>query len=167
MLFSEGINKALDECLMDPAVLLLGQLVRHGHSKLTQNLEKTHSSQVVTFPVCESLMNASALGLALVGKRPVVLHERFDFAIVGMDALVNHIPIWKRKCLSLPLVIMCVVGFGKGQGPQQDKDFTNWFKNLEGWRVCEPNTGEAAYMMLKQAIFGEDPVMYVIHRELY
>ncbi len=167
MLFSEGIRKALEESLQDSSVLLCGQLVRYGHSALTMGLEKKFPSQVVTFPVSEGVMNASALGLSLSGKRAIILHERFDFCIVGMDALVNHIPIWKLKCENLPLVIMTVVGHGKGQGPQQNKDFTKWFREMEGWKFLEPKTGEEAYSNLKEAIFGEDPVMYVIHRELY
>mgnify|MGYP001582321531 FL=1 len=167
--FSYSINKALDECLQDPSVLLCGQLVNYGHSALTMGLEKKYPSQVVTYPVSENLMNSSALGMALCGKRPVMLHERFDFCIVGMDALVNHIPIWKRKCglTSLPLVIMCVVGFGRGQGPQQNKDFTEWFREMDGWSVYEPQEPEHAYWQLKHAIFGDSPVLFTIHRELY
>lgn len=168
MLFSKAINKALDECLQDSSVLLCGQLVRYGHSALTTGLEKKYPSQVVTYPVSENLMNSSALGMSLCGKRPIILHERFDFCIVGMDALVNHIPIWRKKCdIYLPLVMMVVVGHGEGQGPQQNKDFTNWFREMEGWTVLEPKNPETAYRWLKLAVFDYKPVMYIIHRELY
>ena len=168
MLFSEAINKALDECLQDPSVLLCGQLVRHDHSALTNGLHLKYPAQVITYPVSENLMNSSAMGLSLAGKRPIMLHERFDFAIVGMDALVNHIPIWRRKCgVKLPLVMMVVVGHGKGQGPQQNKDFTEWFREMDGWSVYEPREPEHAYWQLKHAIFGDSPVLFTIHRELY
>lgn len=169
MLFSEAINKALDECLQGSSALLCGQLVRYGHSALTTGLEKKYPSQVVTFPVSEGLMNASALGMALCGRRAIILHERFDFCIVGMDALVNHIPIWKQKCAlkSLPLVILCVVGHGKGQGPQQNKNFSKWFREMEGWVVLEPHVPDSAYIMTKWACLSDTPTMVVIHRELY
>lgn len=164
MLFSEAIRKALDEALEDKRTLLCGQLVNYGHSLLTSGLEKKYPDQVITYPVAENLMNSSAMGLSLAGKRPIVIHERFDFAIVGMDALVNHIPIW-RKRVKLPLVMMIIVGHGKGQGPQQNKDFTHWFK--EFWTVCEPREPEAAYRMLKSATLKDSPVMFIVHRELY
>jgi len=169
LLFSEGINKALDECLKSPEVILSGQLVNYGHSALTRGLERKYPNQVITYPVAENLMNSSALGLSLAGKRPIVLHERFDFAIVGMDALVNHIPIWRKKCPSLkvPLVMLIVVGHGKGQGPQQNKDFTNWFRQMDGWRVYEPLWPGEAYEYLKQAVFRNSPSMFIVHREFY
>src|SRR5260221_4737102 len=128
LLFSEGINKALRESLhKDPSVFLLGQLVNHDHSDLTKGLRKITPGQVLTFPVCENLMNSAAMGLSLAGKRPIVLHERFDFAMVGADSLINHIPIWRRRCgIKLPLVILAIRGVGKGQGPQQRKDLTDF-----------------------------------------
>ena len=168
MLFSEAINKALDEALQDERTLLCGQLVNYSHSALTNGLEKKYSSQVITFPVAEGLMNSTAMGLALAGKRPVILHERFDFCVVGMDALVNHIALWQRKCrVKLPLVMLIIVGHGKGQGPQQNKDFTKWFKEMAGWTVLEPHKPDSAYLMTKAACLSDSPVMLVIHRELY
>ena len=168
MLFSEAINKALDECLQDPCVLLCGQLVNYGHSALTKGLEEKYPSQLVTYPVSENLMNSSAMGLSLAGKRPIVLHERFDFFVVGMDALVNHIPLWQKKCgIKLPLVMLVVVGHGKGQGPQQNKDFTQWFREMDGWTVMEPKTPMSAYLELHAAVKMDSPVLFVIHRELY
>lgn len=168
MLFSEAINRTLDDAMKDPDVLLCGQLVNYGHSLLTRGLEKKYPKQVITYPVSENLMNSSAMGLSLTGKRPVMIHERFDFAMVGMDALVNHIPIWQKKCrVNLPLVIMAIVGHGRGQGPQQNKDFSDFFRSIFGWSVFEPKDAESAGVLLKEAIFGEHPVMYVVHRELY
>ncbi len=148
---------------------MCGQLVNYSHSALTAGLEKKFPKQVVTYPVSENLMNSSALGLSLAGKRPIVLHERFDFAVVGMDALVNHIPIWQKKCpeIKLPLVMLIVVGHGKGQGPQQNKDFGDWFRRMDAWKVYEPLAAQTAYEDLKEAIFADSPSMVVVHRELY
>lgn len=159
---------ALEEAMRDPNVLLLGQLVNYGHSALTRGLEKRYPLQVITYPVSENLMNSSAMGLSLAGKIPVVLHERFDFAVVGMDALANHIPLWQEKCgVRLPLVIMVVVGHGGGQGPQQSKDFTPVFARMKGWTLRVPQSPQEAYAMMKQAISGNDPVMYVVRRRYF
>jgi pyruvate dehydrogenase E1 component beta subunit len=142
--------------------------VRYGAAGLTTGLHEKYPDRVITYPVSESLMNASTMGLSLSGKRPVMVHERMDFLASGMDALVNHIPIWKKKCgVSLPLVILAIVGKGGGQGPQHSKDLTSWFKNFEGWTVCVPETPLQAYSMMKSSIFGDSPVMYVAHRETF
>lgn len=168
MNYVESINVALHEALKDSSVVLGGQLINYGCSGLTVGLKDKFPSQMVTFPVSESLMNSAAMGLALAGKRVVMLHERMDFLACGMDALVNHIPIWPRKCgVKLGITILAVVGKGHGQGPQHSKDFTGWFANFEGWNVRVPYSAKEAYTMMLDSIFLDDPVMYVAHRERF
>lgn len=163
---AQAINRALDESLVDGRVLVCGQLVRYKVAGITEGLYEKYPEQVITYPISEALMNASAMGLSLAGKRPVMIHERMDFLACGMDALVNHIPIWQKKCgVKLPLVILAIVGKGHGQGPQHSKDLTTWFQNFEGWTVCQPVEPEGAYRGMKTAISGDRPVMYVVHRE--
>ena len=62
---------------------------------------------------------------------------------------------------------MVVVGHGKGQGPQQNKNFTEWFAKMPGWTVIEPRDPIFAYNSIKSAVHMDSPVMFVIHRELY
>ena len=142
--------------------MLCGQLVNYGHSSLTRGLEKSFPNQVITYPVSENLMNSSAMGLAMCGMRTIVLHERFDFAVVGMSPLVNEIPIYQGK---LPIVFLIIVGHGKGQGPQQNKDFTHWFYSM--YSVFEPHNPKAAYEQMKHALSLDSPSMVIIHRNLY
>jgi 2-oxoisovalerate dehydrogenase E1 component len=140
---------------------------RYGVAGLTTGLYEKYPEQIITYSVSEALMNSSAMGLALAGKRVVMLHVRMDFLACGMDALVNHIPVWSKKGMNLPIVFVCQVGKGMGQGPQHSKNLTAWFENFEGWTTVVPKTPAQAYTMLRAAIFGDKPVMYVIHRELF
>lgn len=167
MTFATEINRALDEALQNPDVVIGGQLVRYGVAGLTKGLYEKYSRQFITYSVSESLMNSSAMGLALAGKRVVMIHVRMDFLACGMDALVNHIPVWAKKGVKLPIVFVCQIGKGMGQGAQHSKNLTAWFEKFEGWTVKVPETPEQAYSMLKESIFGDGPVMYVIHRELF
>lgn len=166
MTFLQAMHSALTDALKDSSVLLCGQLVKYGLGGLTNGLADRYPRQVLTFPTCENLLNASAMGLSLAGMRPVVVHERMDFLAVGMDPLVNHIPVWPRRAeMNLPLVIFAVVGKGKGQGPQHSKNLTPWFRMLDGWTVMEPDSPSEAKSQLLAAIFGSRPVLYVAHRE--
>lgn len=165
--FAQSINQALAEALQDPSVVIGGQLVRYGVAGLTAGLFEKHPDQFITYSVSESLMNSSAMGLALAGKRVVMIHVRMDFLACGMDALVNHIPVWAAKGFKLPIVFVCQVGKGMGQGAQHSKNLTGWFEKFEGWTTAVPETPQQAYSMLKAAIFADGPTMYVIHRELF
>ncbi len=167
MTFATEINRALDESLQDPQVVVGGQLVRYGVAGLTTGLYAKYPKQFITYSVSESLMNSSAMGLALAGKRVVMVHVRMDFLLCGMDALFNHIPVWVKKGSNLPITFVCQIGKGMGQGPQHSKDLTHWFETFEGWTVRVPMTPEEAYSMLKESIAGDRPVLYAIHRELF
>ena len=166
--FLDAIRSGLHEAILDPKVVLISQLGKYGLGGLTTGLFEKRPEQVLTYPVAENLMNASAMGLALAGMRPIVIHERMDFLAVGMDALVNHIPVWpKREPMDLPVTILAVVGRGKGQGPQHSKNLTGWFRNFDGWKVIEPRSPEQARAGLLAAVFGVSPTLYVCHREAF
>jgi pyruvate/2-oxoglutarate/acetoin dehydrogenase E1 component len=166
--FAGQINAALDTALAaDKNVLVGGQLVRYGVAGLTTGLYEKYPDQFITYSVSESLMNSAAMGLALSGKRPVTIHIRMDFLASGMCALVNHIPVWQKKGVKLPLVMLCQIGKGMGQGPQHSKNLTGWFERFEGWTTRVPQNPTQARDMLLESIFGDKPVMYVVHRELF
>ena len=166
--FASKINLALRESLTENKnVVVGGQLVKYGVAGLTSGLFEDFESQMITYSVSESLMNSSAMGLALAGKRVVMIHVRIDFLASGMCALVNHVPVWSVKGVKLPITYVCQVGKGMGQGAQHSKDLTHWFAGFEGWTVMVPETPQQAYDMLKDSINGDRPVLYVIHRELF
>jgi 2-oxoisovalerate dehydrogenase E1 component len=166
--YATEINSALEELLTtDKDVVVGGQLVRYGVAGLTTGLFERFPQQFITYPVAESLMNSSAMGLALAGKRVVMIHVRIDFLASGMCALVNHIPIWKKKGFNLPITLVCQIGRGMGQGPQHSKDLSAWFRRFEGWTVVAPRSPSEARSALIKSVRGTDPVLFAIYRELF
>jgi pyruvate/2-oxoglutarate/acetoin dehydrogenase E1 component len=168
--FAGEINKTLREAMeADPNVVLGGQLIKYGFAGLTTGLYERFPERFITYSVSEELMNSSAMGLALAGKRVLMFHVRLDFLLAGMNALFNHIPIWWKKGHKLPITIIAQEGRGinTGQGAQHSKDFTFWFQRFEGWNVCVPQSPFEAGAMLKDSIFGDKPTLYVLHRRLF
>jgi pyruvate/2-oxoglutarate/acetoin dehydrogenase E1 component len=150
-----------------PSLVLGGQLIRYGFAGLTTGLYERYPERFITYSVSEALMNSSALGLALAGKRVIMFHVRMDFLLCGMDALFNQIPSYVAKGTKLPITFVCQVGKGMGQGCTHNKDLSSWFQRFEGWQTFIPDTPKRAYGMLKTAVAGDRPTMYVIHRELF
>lgn len=168
--FAGEINRALTELMdEDKNIVLGGQLIKYGFAGLTTGLYEKYPERFITYSVSEELMNSSAMGLALAGKRVIMFHVRLDFLLAGMNALFNHIPIWAVKGHKLPITFICQEGrgIGSGQGAQHSKDLTFWFQRCEGWNTCVPQTPEEASGMLRDSVLGDKPTMYVLHRRLF
>lgn len=172
--YAEAIREATDQAMdLVDQVFVMGQLVDYapGVFGTTTNLvEKYHKDRVRDFPVSESAMTAAAIGAAITGMRPILVHHRLDFMIYAMDAIVNWMALWRFKSngeCSLPLVIRVVVGKGWGQGPQHSKSLHSWFANIPGIKVIMPSNAYDAKGMLLESILGENPVIIVEHRSLF
>lgn len=168
--FAGEINRVLREAMdADPNVVMGGQLIRYGFAGLTTGLYEKYPERFITYSVSEELMNSSAMGLALAGKRVIMFHVRLDFLLCGMNSLFNHLNVWWKKGHKLPITIIAQEGrgIGSGQGAQHSKDMTFWFQKCEGWNTYVPQTPEEAATMLHDSIFGDKPTLYVIHRRLF
>lgn len=168
--FAGRINTTLTEMMeADSSIVLGGQLIRYGFAGLTTGLYEKYPERFITYSVSEELMNSSAMGLALAGKRVIMFHVRLDFLLCGMNALFNHLNVWWKKGHKLPVTIIAQEGrgIGSGQGAQHSKDITCWFQRAEGWDVCVPQTPDEAAGQLRSAVSGDKPTLYVLHRRLF
>ncbi len=172
--YSQAINQGLVQAMeMDASVLLMGQLVDYkpGVFNTTSGLvEKFGRNRVLDFPVAEGAMTSAAIGAAITGMRPVLVHHRLDFMLYSLDAITNWLSLWRFKSdnkSNLPVVIRAIVGKGWGQGPQHSKSLHAWFSHLPGVKVAIPATAFDAKGLLLESIFGEDPVIIIEHRSLF
>lgn len=172
--FGEALNQGLRQAMeMSDSVVVLGQLVDYGpgvFGSTTGLVERFGPARVRDFPVSESAMTAIAIGAAVVGLRPVLVHQRLDFMLYSMDAIVNWMALWRFKSnaqSTLPVVIRAIVGRGWGQGPQHSKSLHAWFAHIPGIKVAMPATAFDAKGLLLEGIFGENPVIIVEHRSLF
>ncbi len=172
--YSEAINEGLDQAMaLDDNVIVMGQLVDciPGIFGTTIGLvEKYGKNRVQDFPISENLMTFAALGASLTGVRPVIVHQRLDFMIYSLDAIVNWMSLWYFKSnreSSVPVTIRAIVGKGWGQGPQHSKSLHAWFGHLPGLQVAVPSTAHDVKGLLLESIFGENPSIIIEHRSLF
>jgi pyruvate dehydrogenase E1 component beta subunit len=172
--YALAVNEALTQALeMSPEVFIVGQLVdsKPGVFGTTAGLiDRFGPERVQDFPVAESLMTSAAMGAALAGMRPVVVHHRLDFMLYSFDAIVNWLALWRFKSNGqshLPVTIRTVIGRGWGQGPQHSKSLHAWFAHLPGLKVAMPATAHDAKGLLLESIFGEDPAIVLENRSLF
>lgn len=172
--FSKAINDAL--CLSmekDKNVCVIGQLVDYKSGifgTTTGLLNKFGKNRVVDFPIAESLMTSHAIGLSLSGLKPVLVHQRLDFAMYSLDSIINWISLWRfksAKTSNISLVIRVIVGKGWGQGPQHSKSLYSLFSHLPGLKVYVPSNPSDAKGMLINAIFDNSPSIFFENRALF
>src|SRR5213594_1889427 len=172
--YAAAINEAQRQALeLNEDVIVLGQLadMPTGIFGTTSGLvDRFGPRRVQDFPVAENLMTATAMGASLTGLRPVIVHQRLDFMIYSLDAIVNWLSLWRFKSnghSNMPVTIRAIVGKGWGQGPQHSKSLHAWFAHLPGLRVAVPATAHDAKGLLMESIFGEDPTIILENRSLF
>jgi pyruvate/2-oxoglutarate/acetoin dehydrogenase E1 component len=172
--YANAILEATDQAMsLCRDVIVLGQLVdtKAGIFGTTTGLVDKHGPErVQDFPVAENLMTATAMGASLAGLRPVIAHQRLDFMIYSLDAIVNWLALWRFKSngkSAMPVTIRAIVGKGWGQGPQHSKSLHSWFGHLPGLRVAIPATAYDAKGLLLESIFSETPTILIEGRSLY
>ena len=172
--YAAAINEALHQAMeLSPDVMVLGQLVDYesGVFGTTTGLaERFGTDRVQDFPVAEGAMTTTAIGAALTGMRPVIVHPRNDFMLFSMDAVINWLSLWRFKTngqSGLPVTIRAIVGRGWGQGPQHSKSLHAWFAHVPGLRVAVPATAHDAKGLLLESIFGNDPCVIIENRALF
>ncbi len=174
MQFREALALAQAEAMREnPAVFVYGLDVPDHKSIFgsTKGLvEEFGPKRVFGTPLSEDAMTGIALGAALNGMRPIHVHIRVDFLLLGMNQIANMISTIRYMSggtVKVPIVFRAVIGRGWGQGPQHSKTLHSFFAHIPGIKVAMPTTCQDAYSMLKAAINDDDPVVFIEHRWLY
>ena len=93
-----------------------------------------------------------------------------DFATLAMDQIVNQaakIRYMSGGQVKVPLVIRTQGGAGRSLGAQHSQSLEAWFTHVPGLQVVMPSTPYDAKGLLKTAIRGENPVIFIEHKMLY
>lgn len=172
--YAEGIREALDEALgADKRVFVIGEGVPDpkGVFGTTIGLQQKYGKErVMDMPISENGMTGVCIGAALMGMRPVLVHQRLDFSLYSFDQIVNSAAKWHSMFGGhefVPLVIRMVVGRGWGQGAQHSQSLQALFAHIPGLTVVMPATATDAKGLLLSSIAYQHPVIFIEHRWLH
>ena len=172
--FADAINKAfIDAMEEDNKVICMGLGVPDpkGVFGSTLGLQKKFGKEkVFDIPLSENALTGVAIGAAATGMRPIMVHQRLDFALVSIEQIVNQAAKWNfmfNEKMCLPLVIRMIIGRGWGQGPQHSQSLHSWFAHIPGLKVVMPMSAYDAKGLLLSSIKDNNPVIFLEHRWLY
>ncbi len=154
----------------DPTVFLMGEGATDpkGIFGTTTGLrERFGHDRVLEMPVAENGFTGAAVGAAMMGRRPIVIHQRVEFALLAFEQLANNAA--KMHYVSngqhaVPLVVRLVVGRGWGQGPAHSQSLEALFSYIPGLKVVMPATPADCKGLLLGAIAEDNPVIFIEHR---
>jgi len=172
--YVEAIREALEQMMQhDESVIVIGEGVPDPKAIFNSTLglqEKFGKDRVFDMPLSENGITGACIGAAISGMRPVMIHQRIDFALLSLDQIINNAAKWhymfngKSK---VPLVIRMIIGRGWGQGPQHSQSLQALFSLVPGLKVVMPTTAYDAKGMMVAAIKDNNPVIFLEHRWLH
>jgi len=171
--YAEAAVLALQrEMEADPKVVVLGEDVgRGGIFGQYKGLQHRFGDQrVIDTPISEAAIMGAGVGMALAGLRPVVEMRVVDFALCGMDELVNQAA--KNRFMfggqgRVPLVARMPGGIWDASAAQHSQSLEAWFAHMPGLVVVSPSTPQDNYSLLRSALQCGDPVVYIEHKGLW
>lgn len=172
--YSLALNEALHQMMeSDPSVFLIGQGVKspwYVGNTAQGLLERFGETRVIDTPVSENAVTGAAVGAAIAGMRPVVVHPRMDFMFYAFDPIINEAANWyymNGGKASVPVVIWGIINRGGEQAAQHSQALHSIFAHVPGLKVVMPATPYDAKGLMIAAIRDPNPVVYIDDRLLY
>lgn len=165
-----GLRRAMDD---DAKVVLLGEDIGKlgGVFRVTDTLQKDFGdNRVIDTPLAESGIIGTAFGMALRGYRPVCEIQFDGFVYPAFDQIVSQVAKIHYRTggkVRAPLTIRIPFGGGIGAVEHHSESPEAYFAHTAGLRVVSPSTPADAYLMLRQAIALDDPVIFFEPKRRY
>ncbi|PWA63408.1 hypothetical protein CTI12_AA353750 [Artemisia annua] len=174
MTVRDALNSALnEEMAADSSVFVMGEEVGEyqGAYKITKGLlDKYGPERVVDTPITEAGFTGIGVGAAYHGLRPVIEFMTFNFALQGIDHIINSAAksnYMSAGQINVPIVFRGPNGAAAGVGAQHSQCFAAWYATVPGLKVLVPYSAEDARGLLKAAIRDPDPVVFLENELLY
>jgi pyruvate dehydrogenase E1 component beta subunit len=172
--YRDAIRSTLiEEMDRDPTVVLLGEDIGQyqGTFRITADLLSRYGPRrVIDTPISELGFVGAAVGMAMLGLRPVVEMMTWNFSLLAYDQIVNNaakVRYFSGGQVDVPLVIRGPNGAGVQLSAQHSQSLEAIYAHVPGLYVVTPATPAEAKGLLRTALRGKDPVIFMEHAALY
>lgn len=169
----DALREALhEEMERDDSIIVLGEdVIAHGGPyAVTRGIDEKFPGRIRQTPISEAGIVGTALGAALCGMRPVAEVMYVDFATCAMDEVVNQMAKVRYMFggqTDVPVVLRLPSGSARLLAAQHSQCLEAWFLHVPGLQVVVPSTAYDAKGLMKTALRGKDPVLFMEYKRLY
>jgi len=168
MKYFDELKKAMTLLAEHPKTIFIGQAVEFAGTGLYDSLMHIPSHKKMELPVAEYFQCGLANGMALEGMIPVSTFPRWNFLLMGVDQIVNHLDKFKEMSngkFQPKVIIRVAVGSERPVDPQcQHKGnfseaFRSMCKNTEVIELHEPEDIVPAYRKALERTDGKNTIL--------
>jgi pyruvate/2-oxoglutarate/acetoin dehydrogenase E1 component len=168
MKYFDEMCRAMEWLALDPRVMFLGQAVGCPGTAMSNTLKNVSREKLLELPVAEEMQMGMANGLALAGQVPVSVFPRWNFLLLAVNQVVNHLdkfPLMSNGGYRPKVIIRTGIGSVRPLHPhfQHVGDFTDAFRlmcqNIEVIRLEEPQDIFPAYQRALERDDGKSTIV--------
>lgn len=174
MTFAGALNQALADAIeADDSVVIFGEDVGTlgGVFRITDGLtEKYGTERCFDTPLAESGIAGMAIGMAMNRMRPVIEMQFDAFAYPAFEQVASHLAKMHNRTkggLAMPVTVRIPHGGGIGGVEHHCDSSESLYAHIAGLKLFIPASVADAYLMLREAIASNDPVMFMEPKKLY
>jgi len=133
-------------------------------------LDEFGAKRVIDTPISEAGFSGVGVGSTMTGNRPIIEYMTFNFALVGIDQIINNAAKIRQMSggqFPCPIVFRGPTGSAGQLGATHSQAFESWFANCPGLKVIVPSNPYDAKGLLKSAIRDDDPVIFMESEQMY
>lgn len=172
--FREAIAEAMsEEMRRDQSIYLMGEEVAeyNGAYKASKGmLDEFGEKRVIDTPISEAGFSGIGVGSTMTGNRPIIEYMTFNFALVGIDQIINNAAKIRQMSggqFPCPIVFRGPTGSAGQLAATHSQAFESWYANCPGLKVIVPSNPYDAKGLLKSAIRDDDPVIFMESEQMY
>lgn len=172
--FRQAIAEAMsEEMRRDETIYLMGEEVAeyNGAYKASKGmLDEFGEKRVIDTPISEAGFSGIGVGSTMTGNRPIIEFMTFNFALVGIDQIINNAAKIRQMSggqFPCPIVFRGPTGSAGQLAATHSQAFESWYANCPGLKVIVPSNPYDAKGLLKSAIRDNDPVIFMESEQMY